>query len=85
MGCIKMLRKALIWCKNALYKLQTRVKPAGESSLFPSDASLPSPPAVQPPSTPSPWLLERQRGQQITGDPALAQDPGLYGGKVVQF
>lgn len=77
MGCIKMLRKALIWCKNALYKLQTRVKPAGESSLFPSDVSLPSPLAVHPPSTPSPWLLERPRGQQTTGDPALAQTLGF--------
>lgn len=54
MGCIKMLRKALIWCKNSLYKLQTRVKPAGEFSLFLCDASLPSPLAVHPPSTPSP-------------------------------
>lgn len=61
MGCIKMLRKALIWCKNALYKLQARVKPGGESSLFPSDASLPPPLAVHPPSTPSLWLPERQR------------------------
>lgn len=74
MGCIKMLRKALIWCKNALYKLQTRVKPAGESSLFPSDASLPSPLAVHPGQT-----------KQITGDPALTQHSGLYRVKVVQL
>lgn len=85
MGCIKMLRKALIWCKNALYKLQTRVKPAGESSLFPSDASLPSPLALHPPSPPSSWLVERQRAQQITGDPALTLDSGIHPVKVVQL
>lgn len=65
MGCIKMLRKALIWCKNAPYKLQARVKPASVSSLFPSDASLPSPLTMHPPSIPSPWLPERQRPQSV--------------------
>lgn len=78
MGCIKMLRKALIWCKNALYKLQARVKPATESSLFPSDASLasprlpprilPVPPAhgcpkdKAPPKSPGIWSSRRTLG-----------------------
>lgn len=76
MGCIKMLRKALIWCKNALYKLQARVKPTSESFLSPSDASLPSPFTVHPLSTPSPWLLEGQSPWSI-GCQGSRPDTGL--------
>ena len=80
MGCIKMLRKALIWCKNALYKSQAWVKPAGEPSLFHLMPACPLPPlAVHPPSAPSRGCRgDENPSPRVAGDGDPAQDSGLH-------
>lgn len=61
MGCIKMLRKALIWCKNALYKLQAWVKWV---LPLPPEASLPS---LSPCVLPVPALAARKTKTPLHG------------------